>query len=73
MALALPVSFLAPIAVVLPVNTIPNIVFYKTGYFNQKQIIAYGIVLSLFSVLLVLVVGLPYWGFLGLFRELLAS
>lgn len=63
---SLPVAFLAPIAVILPVNTIPNIVFYKSGYFTQKQIIAYGTVTSLVSALLTLLIGLPYWGMLGL-------
>jgi len=63
---ALPVAYLTPIAVILPVNTIPNIVFYKAGYFSQKQIVAYGLVTSLVCAVLILVVGLPYWGMLGL-------
>ncbi len=58
---ALPVAFLAPVAVILPVNTIPNIVFHAEGWFSEKQIIAYGLVLSLVSVALVLLVGIPYW------------
>ena len=63
---ALPVAFLAPVAVVLPVNTIPNIVFHSAGYFSQKQMIAYGLVVSIVSTILVLLVGSPYWGLLGL-------
>ena len=63
---ALPVAFLAPIAVILPVNTIPNIVFYKSGYFSQKQILLFGLAVSLTSSLVVTLVGLPYWGMLGL-------
>jgi sodium-dependent dicarboxylate transporter 2/3/5 len=63
---ALPVAFLAPVAVILPVNTIPNIVFHSAGYFNQKQMIAYGLVVSLISTAVVLLVGLPYWSLLGL-------
>lgn len=63
---AVPVAFLTPIAVILPVNTIPNIVFYKAGYFTQKQMIAYGLLTSLLSALLILLIGLPYWRFLGL-------
>jgi anion transporter len=63
---ALPVAFLAPVAVILPVNTIPNIVFHDAGYFNQKQMIAYGIVVSLISTALVFLVGFPYWIFSGL-------
>ena len=63
---ALPVAYLTPIAVILPVNTIPNIVFYKAGHFSQKQIVAYGLVTSLVCAILVLTVGLPYWGMLGL-------
>jgi anion transporter len=62
----LPVAFLAPVAVILPVNTIPNIVFHSAGYFNQKQMIAYGLVVSLISTAVVLLVGLPYWSLLGL-------
>jgi di/tricarboxylate transporter len=59
------VAYLTPIPVILPVNTIPNIVFYKAGYFSQKQIVAYGLVTSLVCAVLILVVGLPYWGMLG--------
>ncbi len=62
----LPVAFLAPVAVILPVNTIPNIVFHSAGYFNQKQMIAYGLVVSLVSTILVLLVSLPYWRLTGL-------
>jgi anion transporter len=64
--IGLPVAFLAPVAVVLPVNTIPNIVFYKEGWFNQRQMVVYGLVLSLLSVTVVLLIGIPYWMFLGL-------
>ena len=64
--MALPVAYLTPIAVILPVNTLPNIVFYKAGYFSQKQIVAYGLVTSLVCAVLILIVGLPYWGMLGL-------
>ena len=55
-----------PVAVIRPVNTIPNIVFHSTGYFNQKQMVAYGLVVSLVSTILVLLVGLPYWRLTGL-------
>ncbi len=64
--IALPVAFLAPVAVILPVNTIPNIVFHDAGYFNQKQMISYGLVVSLISTALVLMVGFPYWSASGL-------
>ncbi len=47
-------------------NTIPNIVFYGAGYFSQRQIVAYGMVLSLVSAVLVLLLGMPYWRLLGL-------
>ncbi|MFP3950959.1 MAG: SLC13 family permease [Candidatus Bathyarchaeia archaeon] len=63
---ALPIAFIAPIAVILPVNTIPNIVFYSSGYFNQRQIIFYGITLSILSSIIVLAFGVPYWRFIGL-------
>ena len=62
----LPVAFLAPVAVILPVNMIPNIVFHSAGYFNQKQMIAYGLVVSLVSTILILLVGLPYGRLTGL-------
>jgi len=65
---AIPVAFLTPIALILPVNTIPNIVFYSSGYFNQKQMTMYGVVMSIVSAFLTLMVGLPYWRFLGLVR-----
>ena len=62
----LPVAFLAPIAVILPVNTIPNLVFYNEGWFTEKQIVTYGVVLSMASAILVLLIGIPYWRYLGL-------
>jgi sodium-dependent dicarboxylate transporter 2/3/5 len=65
LAVGLPLAFLAPIAVILPVNTIPNIVFYQSGYFSQRQIIKYGLLLSLISVVVVLTLGLTYWQYLG--------
>jgi anion transporter len=65
---AVPVAFLTPIALILPVNTIPNIVFYSSGYFNQRQMMLYGVVMSIVSAFLILTVGLPYWRLLGLVR-----
>ena len=63
---SIPVAVLAPVAVILPVNTIPNIIFHAEGWFNMKQIVAYGVVLSLVSVAIVLLVGIPYWQLIGL-------
>jgi len=65
---AVPIAFLTPVALILPVNTIPNLVFYSSGRFTQKQMILYGVVVSLVSVLLILLIGLPYWRFLGLLQ-----
>jgi len=65
---AVPVAFLTPVALILPVNTTPNIVFYSSGHFTQKQMILYGVVVSLVLVLLILLMGLPYWRFLGLLQ-----
>lgn len=66
--LALPVAFVAPLALILPVNTIPNIIFYSQGYFSTKQMIMYGIVLSIISIVLVMLIGIPYWRFIGLIK-----
>jgi di/tricarboxylate transporter len=66
--LALPVAFVAPLALILPVNTIPNIIFYSQGYFSTKQMIMYGIVLSIVSIVLVMLIGIPYWRFIGLIK-----
>ncbi len=63
--IAVPVAFIAPIALILPINTIPNVVFYSSGYFNQKQMTAYGTVMSLISAFLIIFIGLPYWRNLG--------
>jgi di/tricarboxylate transporter len=63
---ALPVALLAPIAVILPVNTIPNIIFYTEGWFTEQQMISYGLVLSIVSIIVVLSVGIPYWQIIGL-------
>jgi anion transporter len=63
---AIPLAFLAPVSLILPINTIPNIIFYSSGWFTQRQIIKYGLLTSLISVLLVLTVGMLYWQYLGL-------
>ncbi len=63
---ALPVALLAPIAVILPVNTIPNIIFHTEGWFTEQQMISYGVILSLVSVVIVLLAGIPYWRLLGI-------
>ena len=62
---ALPIAVLAPVAIILPVNTIPNIIFHGEGWFNEKQMAIYGIILSILSVTLVLLIGIPYWRLLG--------
>jgi anion transporter len=64
--IAIPIAFLTPIAVILPINTIPNVVYYSSGYFTQKQIITYGLILSILSVIIILIIGLPYWQLSGL-------
>ncbi len=64
--LALPIAFIAPLALILPINTIPNIIFYSQGYFSMKQMIKYGIALSIVSIVLIMLVGIPYWRFIGL-------
>jgi len=64
--LALPVAFSVPLALILPVSTIPNIIFYSEGYFSIKQMIKYGIVLSIISIILIMLFGIPYWKFIGL-------
>lgn len=35
--LALPIAFIAPLGLILPINSIPNIIFYSEGYFSIKQ------------------------------------
>jgi anion transporter len=62
---SLAVGFLTPIAVILPVNTIPNIVFHEEGWFTERQMLVYGVALSFLSALLVILLGQPYWKLLG--------
>jgi len=66
--IALPVAFLAPIAIIFPINTIPNIIFHDEGWFTEQQMFKYGILLSLISIIIVLLIGLPYWKFIGLLQ-----
>jgi len=63
---ALPIALLSPVAVILPVNTIPNIIFFTEGWFTEWQMISYGLALSLVSVAVVLLAGVPYWQLIGL-------
>lgn len=46
---ALPIAYLTPIATILPINIIPNVVFYKSGYFTQRQMIVYGLIVAAVS------------------------
>lgn len=64
--LALPIAFIAPLGLILPINSIPNIIFYSEGYFSIKQMIKYSIVLSIISIILIMLFGIPYWRFIGL-------
>jgi anion transporter len=64
--LTIPVAFAVPLALILPANTIPNMIFYSSGYFNYKQIIKYGIILSLISIVTIIIFGIPYWMYIGL-------
>lgn len=66
--IALPVVFLAPIAIIFPVNTIPNIILHDEGWFTEQQMFKYGLLLSLISIIIVLIIGLPYWKFIGLLQ-----
>jgi sodium-dependent dicarboxylate transporter 2/3/5 len=66
--LALPIAFIAPLALILPINSIPNIIFYSEGYFSIKQMVMYGVVLSIISILLIMFIGIPYWTLIGLIK-----
>jgi len=66
--LAIPIAFLTPLALILPVNTIPNVIFHSSGYFTQRQMVLYGVLTSLISAVLIIVVGLPYWAGIGLIK-----
>lgn len=66
--LAIPIAFLTPLALILPVNTIPNVIFHSSGYFTQRQMVLYGVLTSLASASLIIVVGLPYWASIELIK-----
>jgi anion transporter len=66
--LAVPFAFAVPLALILPVNTIPNIIFYSAGYFSIKQIVKYGIILSIISIVVIMFLGMPYWKFIGIIK-----
>ncbi|MBN1683491.1 DASS family sodium-coupled anion symporter [Candidatus Bathyarchaeota archaeon] len=63
---ALPLAFITPIAIIFPINTIPNIIYYGEGWFTDGQMLKYGLILSIICTLIVLLIGIPYWQFLGL-------
>jgi len=64
--LAIPIAFLTPFALILPVNTIPNVIFHSSGYFTQRHMVIYGVLTSLLSAVLIIIAGLPYWAGIGL-------
>ncbi len=65
---AIPVAFLTPLALILPINTIPNVIFHSSGYFTQRQMVIYGVLTSLLSAVLIIAVGLPYWSGIGFIK-----
>jgi anion transporter len=66
-ALALPVAITMAYAFILPMNTIPNVVMLNSGYFRQKHMIIYGLMLSITATLVILLLAIPYWQIIGFF------
>lgn len=64
--LAMPVSFAASCAFMMPISTPPNAILFASGYISVKQMIRAGVLLNFFSLILIsiamLTIGLWLYG-----------
>lgn len=60
------VSIVVDAVILYPVQTATNLIAYEAGYFKSSDVLILGLFLLLATVLVALLVAVPYWGLLGL-------
>jgi len=60
------VSIVVDAVILYPVQTATNLIAYEAGYFKSSDVLILGLFLLLATVLVTLLVAVPYWGLLGL-------
>ena len=56
--LAMPVTFAASCAFMMPISTPPNAILFASGYIRVKEMIKTGFLLNLFSLIVITVVAI---------------
>jgi sodium-dependent dicarboxylate transporter 2/3/5 len=65
--LALAVAFACSLAMPLPISTPPNAIAFSSGEFHAVDLIRPGAIVTILGLVLTLVVGVRWWGLLGLY------
>jgi sodium-dependent dicarboxylate transporter 2/3/5 len=65
--LALAVAFACSLAMPLPISTPPNAIAFSSGEFRAVDLIRPGAIVTILGLVLTLVVGVRWWGLLGLY------
>ncbi|MFM8349022.1 MAG: anion permease, partial [Bacteroidota bacterium] len=56
--LALPVTFAASCAFMMPISTPPNAILFASGYIRMKDMIRTGLLLNLFSLVIIFLLAI---------------
>jgi sodium-dependent dicarboxylate transporter 2/3/5 len=56
--LALPVTFAASCAFMMPISTPPNAILFASGYIKMKEMVKTGFLLNLFSLLIIFLLSI---------------
>jgi di/tricarboxylate transporter len=66
LSLYVPAMALIPYSLIFPFNTVPLLMFSGAGLFDSKDSARFGLIFGLVVLAQWLVIGLPYWRFLGI-------
>jgi di/tricarboxylate transporter len=66
LSLYVPAMTLIPYSLIFPFNTVPLLMFSGEGLFEAKDSARFGFLFGLIVLLQWLVIGLPYWRWLGI-------
>jgi len=56
--LAMPVTFAASCAFMMPISTPPNAILFASGYIRMKEMIKTGLLLNLFSLVIIFLLSI---------------
>lgn len=66
LACGLIVTIVVDAVIFYPVQTATNLMAYESGYYNARDVLSFGLVMLLLTILVILGIGLPYWSAVGL-------